>query len=379
MIPLLEPNLSGNEARYLRECIDTGFVSSVGPFVDRFEEAVASAAGAAHAISTASGTAGLHAALVAVGVGQGDLVILPSWTFIASANAIHQCGATPWLFDVCAESWTLDAADVARALAEETHVEGDRVVHSASGRRVAAAMPVYTLGLPADMQPLLEVTSGAKLPVVADAAAAIGARYRDQPLGALGADLSVFSFNGNKTLTSGGGGAIFGQDPELCALVKHLTTTARISSDYEHDRAGFNYRMTNLQAAVGLAQIEQVDAFVATKRAIDARYAEAFRGLEGIERLPAPAWAESACWLAGGVLTERAVPDVVAALAEHEVSSRAFWRPMHLQAPYRDAPRTAMHVTDAMWRRVITLPCSTHLSEPDQGRVIEALSQVLAG
>ena len=291
MIPLAIPNLSGNESRYLQECIDTAFVSSVGPFVDRFEHAVAKAAGAAHAVATASGTSGLHAALVAVGVGRDDLVVLPSWTFIASANAIHQCGATPWLFDVSAESWTLDPDQLAQAIDGETERRDGCVLHRPTGRRVAAIMPVHTLGLPADMDPIAKTAADTGLPIVADAAAALGARYRGAPIGLANADLSVFSFNGNKTATSGGGGAVTGADERLCAQLRHLTTTARCSADYRHDVAGFNYRMTNLQAAVGVAQLERIDALVAAKRRIARLYDAELAGLDGVSPFPQPGWA----------------------------------------------------------------------------------------
>ena len=227
MIPLAVPNLGGNEARYLQECVETNFVSSVGPFVDRFEAMVAEASGASHAVATSSGTTGLHAALTALGVGRDDLVVLPSFTFIASANAISHCGATPWLLDVCGDSWTLDVAQLARVLETQAERRDGDLVHRESGRRVAALMPVYTLGLPAEMEPLVRVAMRHGLPVVADAAAALGARYRGRAVGALGADLSVFSFNGNKTVTAGGGGVVVGEDEALCARVRHLTTTAR--------------------------------------------------------------------------------------------------------------------------------------------------------
>jgi hypothetical protein len=202
MIPLAIPNLAGNEAKYLQECVETNFVSSIGPFVIRFEEMVATAAGARFAVATSAGTTGLHAALAAVGVTRDDLVILPSFTFIASANAIAHCGAMPWLFDVDAGSWTLDGEAVARALAGETERRDGRLVHKGSGRRVAAMMPVFTLGMPADMDRLTALAREYRLPLVVDAAPALGARYKGRAVGALGADLTVFSFNGNKTVTA---------------------------------------------------------------------------------------------------------------------------------------------------------------------------------
>lgn len=375
MIPLAVPNLAGNEARYLQDCIDSTFVSSVGPFVDRFEAQVAAAAGCGGSVATSAGTTGLHAALTAVGVARDDLVILPSFTFAASANAIAHCGARPWLFDISPESWTLDPELLRRSLEAETRRDGNRLIHQPSGRRVAAMMPVYVLGLPADMDALVAIAREFGLSVVADAAAALGASYRSRPVGALGADLSVFSFNGNKTVTCGGGGAVAGDDGELLALVRHLTTTARVGGAYEHDRVGFNYRMTNLQAAVGCAQMERLEDLVTAKRRISRQYDEAFAGLSGLEPFPAVPWAESACWFAGVTIGEPLPPleRIRPLLRDRGIDARPFWKPMHRQAPFADSPRTAMAVSDGLWDRILPLPCSTGITAGEQEQVIAAV------
>jgi dTDP-4-amino-4,6-dideoxygalactose transaminase len=379
VIPLAIPNLSGNEARYLQECVDSTFVSSVGPFVDRLEDMVATAAGSAvRAVATSAGTTGLHAALTAVGVGRDDLVILPAFTFVASANAIAQCGAMPWLLDVSDTSWTLDPTLLAQVLEAETVRDGDSLRHRASGRRVAAVMPVHVLGCPADMDAIVATAHAHGLKVVADAAAALGSRYRGRRIGQLGADLSVVSFNGNKTVTAGGGGAVVGTDADLVALVRHLTTTARVSADYLHDRVGFNYRMTNLQAAVGCAQLERLDEFVEAKRRIRATYDRAFDGRAGLRLFPRPDWAESECWFSGFVL-ERAedVAGLRAGLRDRGVDARPFWRPMHLQPAFAEAMRTDMAVTDGLWQRIVTLPCSTALTDAELATVVGAVLEVL--
>lgn len=377
MIPLAIPNLSGNEARYLQECVDTNFVSSVGPFVTRFEEMIAGAAGARGAVATSSGTTGLHAALTAAGVRRDDLVVLQSLTFIASANAIAHCGALPWLIDVTNESWTLDPDALAELLSRETERRGETIVQRSSGRRVAAVMPVYTLGVPADMQRIVEIAHRHGLAVVADAAAALGATYRGMRAGELGADLTVFSFNGNKTVTAGGGGAVAGNDERLCKLVRHLTTTARSGTEYDHDMVGFNYRMTNLQAAVGCAQLEQLEPFVAAKRRLAQRYNEALQGLPGVGAFPAPSWATSACWFSGITLTQPTVAETIPRLRAKGVDARPFWKPIHLQRPYADAPRGALPVADAVWHTMLTLPCSTHLTDDEQRTVIAAVRDCL--
>lgn len=380
MIPLAVPNVGEREERYLRRCIETGFVSSVGEFVERFEQAVAEAAGAPYGTATSSGTTGLHLALTLCGVEHGDLVVLPSFTFIASANAVRQCGADPWLFDVEPESWTLDPETVEAALQRHCVRDGGGLRHEPTGRRVAALMPVYTLGHPARMDRFREIGERFGLPVIADAAAALGARFRDRELGSL-ADLTVFSFNGNKTVTAGGGGVLVGEEESLIARGRHLATTARVGAEYHHDVAGFNYRLTNLQAAVGLAQVERLEELVGRKRAIDARYREALEGTEGLRGFPQADWAWSACWFSGVLLPEDAPPlrDVCSGLVERGIGARTFWKPIHLQPPYAESPREVLPVTESFWRRVLTLPCSTHLSAEDQERAISAVREVLGG
>lgn len=378
MIPLCVPSLEGNEARYLQECIESTFVSSVGAFVDRLEGLSAQAAGSRLGVATSSGTTALHLALMSVGVGRDDLVILPSYTFIASANAISHAGAVPWLMDVTAESWTLDPRLLAEQLERETRRDGDRLIHSASGRRVAAVMPVHTLGHPADMDPIVAAAQAFGLKVVADGAAALGSTYKGRPMGQLGADLSAVSFNGNKTVTAGGGGMVLGDDEALMTLARHISTTARVGADYTHDRVGYNYRLTNLQAAVGCAQLERLEHLVAAKRRIRDAYDAALGGLPGVTLFPRAEWVEGAAWFSGILLDHAdAVTAARSKLRDAEIDARPFWKPVHLQPPYAQAPRSPMTVSDSLWGRVLTLPCSANLTPADQGRVITVLREIV--
>ena len=374
MIPLAVPNLTGRESEYLQECIETTFVSSVGPFITRFEKMVAEAAGGSMAAATSAGTTGLHAALVAVGVGQNDLVLLPSFTFIASANAIAYCGASPWLLDVTEESWTLDPVLLAKQLATETNQKNDRLIHKATGRRVAAVMPVYTLGMPADMDAITKIANDYNLPVVADGAAALGATYKKYSSGKLGADLTVYSFNGNKIVTAGGGGAVVGENPELMELVRHLTTTAKVEETYHHDRVGFNYRMTNIAAAVGCAQMERLKEFVGVKRKIQKLYNEVLENLPGVSIFPQPDWAEGTRWLSGIIMANVESAEILRCkLKENSIDARPFWKPIHLQPMFINSPATAQPVSSEIWSRIVTLPCSTGLKESEQTKVIETI------
>lgn len=374
MIPLTVPDLSGNEAAYLQRCIESTFVSSIGEFVTDFEAAVAEASGAVAGVATSAGTTALHLALATLRVGRGDLVILPDYTFIASANAISMAGARPWFMDICRDSWTLDPVMLEAALDDQT-VERDGVcVHRETGERVAAIMPVHTLGHPADMDAIRIIAQRHSLPIIADAAAALGARYKGRPIGNL-ADISCLSFNGNKTITSGGGGMILCNDKSLIARAQHLNSTARLGTNYLHDEAAFNYRMTNIQAAVGLAQIERLEEFLAAKRRIARAYREALSDAKGVTFFPEAEWAESAHWFSGIVLEDGdRVNEIVADLTKAEIQARAFWLPMHVQPPYKDCPRGgSLSIASDVAPRVLTLPCSTNLSSGDQARVIEVL------
>lgn len=377
MIPLAIPNLCGNEGPYLQECVTTGFVSTVGPFVTRFEELVARSADTTGAVATSAGTTGLHLALLCAGVQPGDLVITPSFSFIATANAIAHSGASPWLFDICAKNWCLDASLLVETLRRETQVTANGVQHKASGRRVGALMPVYANGLIPDG--FQAIAAEFNLPLVADAAPAIGARHHGKGAGAF-ADLTVFSFNGNKTVTSGGGGAIVSNNIALLAHAKHLSSTARVGTDYHHDEVGFNYRMTNLEAAVGCAQMENLTTFVAAKRKIRDHYQSALAHLLGVEFFPDAPDRENACWFSGLILPANGcIPfePLAAKLNAAGVQCRPFWKPIHLQPVYRECPRTAMPVCESLWQRIVVLPSSTQLSETEQSQVIAAVLAAL--
>ncbi|WP_078129420.1 DegT/DnrJ/EryC1/StrS family aminotransferase [Leptospira alexanderi] len=380
MIPLAIPDLSGNESNYLQECIQTTFVSSVGPFVTKFEDMVASASGCLYSVATSAGTTGLHVALTAFGVSKNDLVILPTFTFIGSANSISHCGAEPWLMDIDLSSLTLNPEQLRIALKKQTVKSDKGLIHIPTGKRVAAVMPVHVLGIPADMDPIIQISKEFGLPVIADGAAALGAYYKGKSIGAVGSDLTVFSFNGNKTVTAGGGGAVSGNDEGLLNLIRHLTTTARISSDYDHDRVGFNYRLTNIQAAVGCAQLERLEKFVTAKRKIQKVYNENLLNIKGVSALPEPKYGQSASWFSGIIVdTNQLGPlkEIREKLRRLNIDARPFWKPIHKQLPYANALREDLSNTDKIWDKLLILPCSTNLTEDDQNTVIKAVQEVL--
>lgn len=378
-IPLAIPNITQAEGDNLQECIRSTFVSTVGAFVGQLEDGIAELSGTKHAAAMGAGTMALHMSLHAYNIGRGDLVILPSFTFIASANSIAHSGARPWLFDIEADSWTLDAAKVRAGLEAKAEKRGDDWVHKDTGERIAAIMPVYTLGTPADMDAINAIARDYGLPVIADAAAAIGVDYKGKPIGQC-ADLTCYSFNGNKTITSGGGGMVVGNDDAIIGRIRHVSTTARVSKAYDHDEVGYNYRMTNLEAAVGCAQLDRLDGFLEAKRRIRRTYDEALGNLAGVSPFPYPGDRTSTCWFSGIVIDEAKQPSAQAicdALMAQRIEARTFWKPVHLQKPFAEAPCEDQSVGEGIWSRIVTLPCSTQLTEAEQSRVIDTLLTIL--
>lgn len=382
MIPLAVPNLTGREKEYLDNCIDTTYVSSVGEYVTRLEKMAAEAAGSRFAVATSSGTTGLHAMLTTIGVKPGEMVIIPSFTFIASANAVAHCGAIPWLMDINIDDWCMDAELVRAELEKDCTIQGGSVIHKETGRRVAAVMPVYTLGNIPDMEAFRSIAVEYHLSLVADAACAIGATYHGGNFGCL-ADASVISFNGNKTITCGGGGMVVGNDEKLMERIRHLTTTARVGSEYNFDMVGFNYRMTNIQAAVGCAQMEHLNNFVNRKREIRRFYASALEDLKDAGISFFPETAGSSCWFSGIVLQkDKSLEDVRRLsdkLRERGIESRTFWKPVHLQEPYRDAPHALTGVAESLWDRIVTLPCSTGITDEELEYVATTVKEEIVG
>jgi perosamine synthetase len=377
MIHLSVPNLAGNENKYLQDCVSTNFVSSVGPYVQRFEKMLSEASGTPNAVTTSSGTTALHMALLAAGVKSGDLVIIPSFTFIGTANAVSHCGAQPWLMDIESEGWTLDPELLARELHSHLTIQNGQPFHRELNRRVGAVMPVHVLGNPAELDSITAVAAQYGIPVVSDGAAAIGAAYKGKPIGYPGT-LTALSFNGNKTVTCGGGGAVLGDSREKIEFIRHISSTARVGSSYHHDQIGYNFRLTNIQAAVGCAQMERLDDFIQRKRAADSFYRERLEPA-GFHVFPRPSWGESSCWFSGIVLHKPEPAKLIKALAGQGVEARPFWKPIHLQPPYASAPRSDLRHTEAVWDKIVTLPCSTSITDEQLMRVADAVLRVAKG
>lgn len=366
-VVLHEPQFSGHEWEYVKECIDTGWVSSVGKFVDRFEADLAQACGVKHAVAVVNGTAALHAALLVLGVRPGDEVIVPALTFVATANAVAHCGAVPHLADSEERTLGIDPAKLDRYLSEIVQKNGAGCINGATGRRIAALVPMHVFGHPVDMDPLTAVAERYGLPILEDATEAIGSAYKGRKLGSFG-ELSTLSFNGNKTVTTGGGGAILTNDPDIAKRAKHLTTTGKRPHAwaFEHDCIAYNYRLPNINAALGVAQLEQLDRFLASKRRLAERYEQAFADVAGLRFFKEQPFARSNYWLNAIVLDEDSASqrdDILAVTNRAGLMTRPVWQLMHRLPMYLDCPRMDLSVAESLERRIVNLPSSAKLGD----------------
>ena len=376
MTLLSGPNLAGNELAYVKECLDTAWVSSVGAYVTRFEEMLAERCGTRYAVATSSGTTALHTCLHLLGVGRGDLVICPDLTFVATLNAVLYTGAEPVLVDCDPETWQLDVGLVERFLHEHCERRDGACVRRRDGRRVPVVMPVHVLGNVGEMDRLLTLAEAWSLVVLEDSTEALGSTYRGRPAGSLGR-VGTMSFNGNKLITTGGGGMIVTDDEALAARAKHVTTQAKADpAEYVHDEMGFNYRLTNVAAALGVAQMEQLDGFLARKVEIDAFYRDELDGLADVRFQRVLPEVDPNRWLF--TILTRDMRRALAALNEAKLQSRPFWVPMHRLPMFADAQLVGdEHAADRVYERALSIPCSTNITDEELRRVVEVLRRVL--
>jgi len=375
-LPLSEPSIGGNAAAYLAECLDSTYVSSIGPFVDRFEREFADLVGARFAVACNSGTAALHLAFTALGVGPGDDVLVPTLTFVASANPVCYLGATPVLADSESSTLNVDPSVVADELERRAR---------AGLRQARAIEVVHLVGHPANLVPILEVAARYGVPVIEDASEALGASWKTGPLAGRqvgGAGLmGCFSFNGNKLITTGGGGMVTTDDESLARQVRHLSTQARLPGRvYDHDAVGFNYRLSNLAAALGVAQLEQLDGLLGARRENALAYDAAIAHLHGIEPAARADWADPSFWLYTARLTHSNVTErdrVLDALGAVGIDARPIWTPLHRTQLYANAPRLGGAVADQIFETALSLPSSSTLLPADRQRVIDGLAAAL--
>lgn len=371
-IPLSVPVFRGREIQYLREAVKSTWVSSQGPFLARFEAAVRDVMGGGHVVAVMNGTSALHTALMVAGVGLGDEVLVPSLTFVATANAVTYCGAHPVFMDSDETSGGIDPLKVEEFLRRECDRRKGTTIDRATGRPVRALLPVHVLGHPVDMDALRVLAREFHLKIVEDACESLGSLYKGRPAGRLG-DISCLSFNGNKIVTSGGGGMVVTNKDSWARRARHLSTQAKRSpSEYIHDEIGYNYRMTNIQAALGLAQLESLPWFLRRKAEIEARYRTAFEGASGLNLMPSAPWARPNHWLFT-VRVRKGGRALVQHLGSHGIESRLLWRPLHRLPMYRAARAYQIKIADILYREAVSLPSSVDLSVESQAKVIRGV------
>jgi perosamine synthetase len=378
-IPLCAPHLSGNEWTYVKQCLDAGWLSSAGSFVERFETEFARKLGVAAATACASGTAALHVALRMLGVGLDDEVVMSSLTYVAPANAVTYVGAHPAFVDAETEFAQIDTTKLAEFLERGCRRDPNGLRNSATGRRVAALMPIHILGHPCDLDAIVALAERFELPVIEDASQSLGAMHGGRHVGTIGR-LGCFSFNHNKIITAGNGGMITAHDPAVAKRARYLTTQAREHPvEFVHGAVAYNYRPSNIQAAVGLAQFERLDAHVARKREIAARYDRAFRDVPGILIPREAPWARSTYWMYTvriGPAFGRSSREVQVALRDAGISARPIWQPMHRSKAHAGAFSFKCEAADKLFDECLSLPCSVGLTEADQQRVIDTLTSL---
>lgn len=362
---LHEPHFGGNELVYLKECIGSTFVSSVGKFVDRFERDLAEYTGASHAIATVNGTAALHIALKLAGVLPSDEVLIPALTFVATANAVVYCNAVPHFIDSDENTLGVDVAKLRSYLLGNTKIVNNQCVNIKTGSVIRAVVPMHTFGHPVDMDALLHLAEEFNLTVVEDAAESLGSIYKGKHLGTFGR-LGVLSFNGNKTITTGGGGAILTNDPELAKRAKHLTTTAKMPHawEYRHDEVGYNYRMPNINAALGCAQLEQLPRFVSAQREIFNRYQSVFNNIKGVKLMSEPQGCRSNYWLQTLVIDKEFSPyrdEFLDYINGAGFMVRPTWVLMNQLQPFLGSPAMDLSGAASLAERIINIPSSPKL------------------
>lgn len=378
MIPLSIPKIEGNESKYVQDCLATGWISSAGSYVNQFEEMVAAYAGAKYGVACMNGTVGLHIAQILLGIGENDHVIAPNITFVATLNAIKYTGAHPILIDVDAANWQMNLDLLEEYLQEKTELKatenGRFSFDTSTGKRVRAVMPVHVLGNLGDMKRLLAIAKKYHLEIIEDAAEALGSRFDNQHAGTFG-KIGVFSFNGNKIISTGGGGVIVTDDEALAKRARHLTTQAKVSAmDYIHDETGYNYRLVNVLAAIGVAQMETFEETLQAKKAMDAYYRKHLQGVGDIVFQEVPKHTDPNCWLF--TFQTARMRELLAYLNENGVQSRPFWMPMNQLDMFKNDPYiTKSDVSASVYNNSISIPSSAGITEEEMETVVGVIRE----
>lgn len=365
-ILLSEPVISGNEWKYVKECLDTGWVSSVGSYVTRFEEMVADYVGNKYAVATVNGTSALHVSLIVCGVQPNDEVIVPSLTFIAPVNVVRYCNAYPVFMDCEEDTLCIDVQKVTDFINNECERKRDGYTYNKkTNRRIKAIIPVHIFGLPADMDELLEICKKNNIDIIEDATESLGTEYKGKRTGSFG-KIGCLSFNGNKIITTGGGGMAVTDDENVAKRVRHLTTQAnRDSFEYDHDEIGYNYRLSNMQAAMGVAQMERVDEFVAIKRKNALLYRELLCELDEVKFMWEKSWAKSNFWFYTLKVSKGHKKLLMEYLLSKNIQVRPVWKLIHTLPMYKGSQTYRIENAVKAYETCINLPCSLSLGKKE--------------
>lgn len=369
-VSLHEPFFDDEEISNLKDCIDSSYVSSVGPYVDEFERKLQDFTGAGRAVAVVNGTAALHICLVLAGTEPQDEVLLPTLTFVATANAISYCGAVPHFVDSDEETLGVHPGKLREYLKEVAEVKPDGCFNRMTGRRIRALVPMHTFGHAVDIDALVQLCEEFHLTLIEDAAESLGTYYKGHHTGTFGR-VAALSFNGNKIVTTGGGGAILTNDETLGNLAKHLTTTAKIPHPwkYQHDRIGYNYRMPNINAALGCAQMKKLPDFLKRKRNLASRYSHAFSSVPEVDFFHEPDFSVSNYWLNAIILKPEYAnlkDEILECTHTEGLMTRPVWTPMHELPMYRNCPKMDLSIAEDLERRLINLPSSAVLGGMDE-------------
>jgi len=375
MLLLSGPNIAGNEMKYVKECLDTGWVSSVGSYVTKFENMMAEFAGCKYGVATSSGTTALHISLLLAGVKESDYVIAPNITFIASINSIKYTGADPILIDVDPATWQMDLDLLEEFLENETDEKDGELFYIRDGRTIRCIMPVHVLGNICDMDRLLQLTAKYNLKMVEDSTESLGTYYKGKHTGGFGM-MGCFSFNGNKIITTGGGGVIVTNDEELAKKAKHLTTQAKSDPfEYMHDEVGYNYRLVNVLAAMGVGQMELLPSFIKRKKEINDFYRNALQGVGDISFQEIKPDVDCNMWLFTFKTDKQ--KEVLKVLNDNQMQSRPFWVPMNQLRMFKDdVYYTKEDKSDYIYQRCLSIPCSTNIKDEELAAVVEKIKSV---
>ncbi len=376
-IPLSVPKIGGNEWKYVKDCLDTGWISSVGSYVNLFEQQFSSRLGSKYSVATVNGTAALHIALIVTGVKPDDEVLVPSLTFIAPVNTIRYIGAWPIFIDADPLYWQMDPQDIKRFLSRDCEKHNGALWNKSTGRRIRAILPVHILGHPCEMDEILTIARENDLVIIEDATESLGAQYHQKNVGVLG-DISCFSFNGNKVISNGGGGMIVTNHVEWGEKARYLSTQAKDDpKEFIHNEIGYNYRMTNVLAAIGLAQLELLDSYIQRKREISRLYEDELKDVCGLSFMPESEHVFSTKWLNTMLVDVNDYGynsrELIKILADNQIESRPLWQPIHLSPAYKGCNPRSCPEARRINQLAVSIPSSVGITDAEQTKVIRII------